>query len=68
MKTYSESLRQIPAAGEYDVIIVGDGISGVALAIATAREGTKTLILEETGSFGVIFTVGLMSTPGNGFF
>jgi hypothetical protein len=37
---------------EYDVIVVGGGTSGVAAAIASARVGAKTLVIERLGSLG----------------
>lgn len=43
----------------YDVIVCGGGTSGVAAAIASARTGVKTLLVERTGSLG-----GQMSVSG----
>jgi hypothetical protein len=36
----------------YDVIVVGGGTSGVAAAIASARTGAKTLVIERVGALG----------------
>jgi hypothetical protein len=40
------------AVDEHDVIVVGGGTSGVAAAIASARTGAKTLIIERLGALG----------------
>ena len=44
---------------EYEVVICGGGTSGVAAAIASARTGAKTLLIERTGQLG-----GQMSLSG----
>ena len=44
---------------KYDVIVCGGGTSGVAAAIAAARTGAKTLLVERTGTLG-----GQMSVSG----
>lgn len=38
--------------GSYDVIVCGGGTSGVAAAIASARTGAKTLLIERVGQLG----------------
>jgi hypothetical protein len=38
--------------GEYDVVVVGGGTSGVAAAIASARAGAKTILIERVGTLG----------------
>ena len=38
--------------GEYDVVVVGGGVSGCAAAIASARVGAKTILIERFGILG----------------
>ncbi len=40
------------ANAEYDVIVAGGGTSGVAAAIASARTGAKTIVIERVGALG----------------
>lgn len=46
---------------EYDVIVVGGGVAGVAAAVASARNGAKTLLMEKTVMLGGLATAGLIS-------
>lgn len=39
-------------AGEYDVIVAGGGASGLVAAVASARRGARTLLLERQGCLG----------------
>ena len=45
---------------QWDVIVVGGGPSGCAAAIASAREGAKTLLIESMGCLGGMGTSGLV--------
>ena len=53
--------REIAVKGNYDVIVVGGGIGGVAAAVAAARCGAKTLLLEKQINLGGLATVGLIN-------
>ncbi len=53
--------REIHHMSSYDVIVVGGGIAGISAAVAAAREGSKTLILEKGIVFGGLATVGLIN-------
>jgi choline dehydrogenase-like flavoprotein len=52
MKQIQEPARTIPVMAETDVLIVGSGPSGLAAALAAAREGVSTMLVERYGSFG----------------
>ncbi len=61
MKTIEEPARRIPVAAEVDVLVVGGGTAGVMAAIAAARHGAKTLIVEQYGFLGGTHTAALVS-------
>jgi flavin-dependent dehydrogenase len=52
MKTISEPPREIPVAGEYDVIVCGGGTAGFPAATAAAREGARVALLERFSYVG----------------
>lgn len=52
--------REIPIDDSYDVIVVGGGPSGCTAAAASAREGSKTLLIEQTSALGGMGTNGLV--------
>ena len=51
-RTITEPARQIPLYGEYDVAVLGGGPAGIAAAVAAARAGRKTLLIERYGFLG----------------
>lgn len=63
--TYAESLRT-PVIGRYQVVVAGGGPSGVIAAVAAARSGAKTLLVERDAFLGGNGAAGLM-TCYNGF-
>lgn len=58
-----EAARNFPVkrGGLWDVIVAGGGPAGCAAAIAAARHGAKTLLLEATGMLGGMGTAGLLN-------
>ena len=61
MHTYHENAKELPIAGEYDVIVAGSGPAGTAAAVMAGRMGAKVLIIEWNNAIGGISTSGLMS-------
>ena len=52
MRTIEEPARQIPIYGEYEVAVLGGGPAGIAAAVAAARAGRRTLLVERYGFLG----------------
>ncbi|WP_052123950.1 FAD-dependent oxidoreductase [Ureibacillus manganicus] len=46
---------------EYDVIVIGGEPEGVAAAVSAARNGAKTLLIENREELGGVFTYGMLS-------
>jgi hypothetical protein len=57
LKTVHESAREVPVVAEADVLVVGSGPGGLAAAIASAREGVETVLVERFGCLGGNITV-----------
>ena len=53
-----EPSRRVPVAGAFDVIVVGGGIAGLAAAVAAARNGAVTALIEKECSLGGLATLG----------
>ena len=52
--------RSLPVLGEVDVLVCGGGPAGTGAAIAAARTGARTLLVEQYGYLGGMSTVGLV--------
>ncbi|MGE0288989.1 FAD-dependent oxidoreductase [Bradyrhizobium sp.] len=48
----TEPARQVPVYGEYEVAVLGGGPAGIAAAVAAARAGRRTLLIERYGFLG----------------
>jgi hypothetical protein len=61
VETILETERLVPVVERCDVLVCGGGPAGVAAAVAAARAGVRTRLLEVQGCLGGIWTAGLLS-------
>ena len=62
MKQIEEAARTVPVMAETDVLVVGGGPGGLSAALAAAREGVDTMLLERHGCFGGVITEAMIGT------
>ena len=53
--------REYKFGGKYDVVVCGGGPAGIASAVACARRGCRTLLIEQGGCLGGFWTRGLLT-------
>ncbi|MDZ7728606.1 MAG: FAD-dependent oxidoreductase [Dehalococcoidia bacterium] len=55
-----EPARRVPVIAETDVLVVGGGSAGIGAAVAAARSGARSMLVERYGSLGGLATNGLI--------
>lgn len=63
-KYFTEPERKLKISSEVDVLVVGGGPSGIGAAVAAAKCGASVILVEQMGSFGGMWTNGLVTTLG----
>ena len=58
LQSITEPARRLPIYGEFDVVVIGGGPSGIAAAASAARHGAKVLLVERYGFLGGMGTAG----------
>ena len=58
LEEVGEAARMLPVVGDYDVVVAGGGMAGVAAAVAAARRGARVGLVEKQSALGGLATLG----------
>ena len=61
MNSFIKIEKNVPVVGNYDVVVCGGGPAGFIAAIAAARQGAKTALVERYGFLGGMATIGYVN-------
>ena len=62
MDQYNFGIKNVPVLAQTEVLVVGSGTAGIAAAVASARVGAKTMIVERYGCLGGALAVSNVSS------
>jgi hypothetical protein len=68
MDKIEENARSLQVRDDYDVIVCGGGLGGTAAAIASARVGARTLVIERNSFLGGVATAGMCCSIFNCYY
>ena len=63
-----EPVRRTRVRDEYDVVVCGGGLGGTAAAVASARAGARTLLVERNSFLGGVATAGMCCSIFNCYY
>ena len=56
-----EPARDLPVHGDFDVVVAGGGMAGVAAAVAAARNGAGVCLIDKQSALGGLATLGVVA-------
>jgi hypothetical protein len=59
-KKIVEDAREVEVKGDYDVLVIGGGVAGIAASISASGFGARTILIERYGFLGGMATAGMV--------